>query len=225
MRHTPCYLKENNWRNDFLDRRCYIAALALVGIPIIVQDDFEVFRCHAYFIHRLLLIKQSFKQLHIKIQWILEYVEYCEACSTRTSPLWKNICRISLWSEAKVTIQNANITIPCILSRSSILAYTERLRTLEYSAWMCYRYRCTESAAGLQFTVLFSLLYFSVEKVLDICRWVFTEWGTSHIVLEAWWTILNICRPDGVNPWQLIDDMTHRGAHNIREIIALTNHI
>jgi len=109
--HTPCHLKENKGRNDILDRRCYKAALALVGIPIIVQDDFEVLRFHAYFIHHLLLIKQSFKQQHIKLQWILEYVENCEASSNRTSPLWKSICRISWWSEAKVTIQNANISI------------------------------------------------------------------------------------------------------------------
>jgi len=206
-----------------------------VGIPIIVQDDFEVLRCHAYFIHHLLLVKQSSKQQHIKIQWILEYVEYCEACCNRTSPLWKSICRISLWSEAKVTIQNANIIIKMFSHRWRTV-HTQPIECISLhktltDTWIfslnvlsipLYRKRGRTTIYRINLAIIF----FCWESTLDIRRWVFTEWGTSHIVLEAWWTIFHICKPDGVNPWQLIDDMTRgRGAHNIREIIALTNHI
>ena len=59
-------------------------ALASVGIPIIIEDVFVVPDFQAFISPHLLDISRAFK-----LQWIFEYIGYCESCSSGARPLCK----------------------------------------------------------------------------------------------------------------------------------------
>ena len=58
--------------------------------------------------------------------------------------------------------------------------------------------------------------YLSVEQVADIRHWIFTE-ARLKLYLKHDGRFFDVCQPDGTCSWQLIDIMTRRGAHNIKE--------
>jgi len=64
-------------------------AFASVGIPIIIEDVFVVPDFQAFISPHLLDISRAFKQEYTKLQWIFEYIGYCESCSSGARPLCK----------------------------------------------------------------------------------------------------------------------------------------
>jgi len=58
--------------------------------------------------------------------------------------------------------------------------------------------------------------YLSVEQVADIRPWVFTE-ARLKLYLKHDGRFFDVFQPDGTCSWELIDIMTRRGAHNIKE--------